>query len=200
MQYKTENSTLCSNFQSLVQCTERFSLCVMGTCQLIQRTSPCTLRKTSCCSRNVTSAGWCFVVYENHPPHLAHCVCHNQDLDVHDSAFLPQITMQRLQYTSVKLPPIRLSTLTYPESSQRFYIAKNIRTVRLHARHLPIYASVLLPLFLLAVIESQLAALQLPAFPRILSEESPANCHSNTKQQHCKNVVTWKRFRIWKVR
>lgn len=89
MQYKTENSTLCSNFQSLVQCTERFSLCVMGTCQLIQRTSRCTLRKTSCCSRNVTSAGWCFVVYENHPPHLAHCVCHNQDLDAAWQCFPP---------------------------------------------------------------------------------------------------------------
>jgi hypothetical protein len=97
-----------------------------------------------------------------------------------------------IKCTSVRLSPIRISTLIFPLCSGRISIAKTIHEMRIctlrisKSRHFccchrPCYR---------CYCQSLTTALQLSVLARNLSAEPSSNDHSNTKRRRRKNVVT----------
>jgi hypothetical protein len=113
---------------------------------------------------------------------------------------LTQITMRRFKYTLVRLSPIWISTLIFPQCSERISIAKTIH--EMHINILRIYKSRHFCCWYCSCYRyycpSLLTALQLSVLSRTHTAEPTTNDHNNTKRHQRKNVVTRKRWRIWK--
>jgi len=88
------------------------------------------VRKSSCCRRNVTSAGWwvivCGIQHILLIPHTASST--TSKCMRHDGDCFYQIMKHPFKYTSVMLSPILISMLIFPQRIERISIAQTTHT------------------------------------------------------------------------
>jgi hypothetical protein len=108
-------------------------LYVKRTQLTLTRSTPCcSLRQSSCWIINVTSAGcWVTVCGIQHILPIPHITSSTASKRMrHDDCF-SHIMMHSFKYTSVRLSPIRKSTLTFPQCSETICIAKTTNKMRI---------------------------------------------------------------------
>jgi hypothetical protein len=163
----------------------------------------CTLRKSSCCRRNVPSAGWCVIVYDVQHILLTPLIALSTTSTFmrHDSACFSQITMHRFKYTSVRLAAIRLSALIFPQRSGRISIAKTMHEMQISIFRISKYRHLCCcPCSCYwHYCPNLITALQLSVLPGILSAKPPSSDHNGKKRHQRKKSVTWERYRMGKI-